>query len=674
MGIFRLSSDFAPAGDQPNAIEGLVQGVRRGQQHQTLLGVTGSGKTFVMANVIAQLDRPALILTHNKTLAAQLYSEFKAFFPDNAVEYFISYYDYYQPEAYLPQTDVYIEKDAAINDKIDRLRLHATTSLMLRRDVIVVASVSCIYGLGRPEDYHKMRIPLSVGMEIQRESILKRLVDVQYERNDIGFQRGKIRVFGDALEVWPSYMEHAVRVELFGDEIDAIMEVNPLTGEILATHDQYTILPAKHFVTEDGTIDGAASSIEAELEEQLQFLNRQGKLLEAQRLESRTKYDLEMLREIGYCQGIENYSRHFDGRQPGERPACLLDYFPEDYLLILDESHVTVPQIRGMYNGDRARKEVLVNHGFRLPSALDNRPLQFHEFSAMQPDTFYISATPAPYELELCSHQPVELIVRPTGLIDPPIEVRPAKGQVQDIIHEISMRAEKNERVLITTLTKKLAEDLDEYCREHGLRSMYLHSDIKALERVEILTNLRQGKFDALIGVNLLREGLDLPEVSLVVILDADKQGFLRSETSLVQTIGRTARNINGQVIFYADTESEAMRKTMETVTKRREVQLAYNQKHGITPRTTVRQMVTGLEEYLIREVGEDDAFVAQTLGSDETQVRIELLEKEMQLASDEMRFEDAAMLRDQLVKLGVNLGFAPSAPKRPSKKKSRKR
>lgn len=670
MGIFKLESKFAPAGEQPFAIEKIADGIKHDQKHQTLLGVTGSGKTFVMANVISQFDMPVLVISHNKTLCAQLYGEFKSFFPNNAVEYFISYYDYYQPEAYLPATDVYIEKDASINDKIDRLRLSATSNLMLRKDVIIVASVSCIYGLGRPGDYEKLIINLNVGMEISRDDILKKLVDVQYVRNDLGFSRGNIRVMGDAIEVWPTYQETVVRIELFGDEIDSIQEVDYLTGEVLGVFDSLPILPAKHFVMEAGTVENSIDSIEAELEEQLNFLRRHDKLLEAQRLESRTKYDMEMLREIGYCQGVENYSRHFDGRTPGERPANLFDYFPEEFLLIIDESHVTVPQIRGMFNGDRSRKMTLVEHGFRLPSALDNRPMRFDEFQQLQPKTVYVSATPADYEMNLCEHKPVELVTRPTGLVDPPIEIRPAKGQVQDIQNEIKKRAEKHERVLVTTLTKKLAEDLDEYCQERGLRTMYLHSDIDALERVDILKSLRLGKFDALIGVNLLREGLDLPEVSLVIILDADKQGFLRSHTSLMQTIGRTARNVGGEVIFYADTVSDAMQKTIDVVEKRRAYQLEFNKKHNITPQTVTRSIDTGLEEFL----GKDEEDEEKTLSEEERSFEIELLEKEMLAASEEMRFEDAAKIRDRLIELDAAIDFNPTENITPRNKRNKRK
>ncbi len=659
MGIFHLKSDFSPAGEQPKAIEEIVKGIEAKQKHQTLLGVTGSGKTFVIANAISKFDLPVLVISHNKTLCAQLYGEFKNFFPDNAVEYFVSYYDYYQPEAYLPATDVYIEKDASINEKIDRLRLSATANLMLRKDVIVVASVSCIYGLGRPRDYAALVIELNVGMEISREELLRKLVDVQYIRNDIGFARGNIRVRGDAIEVWPSYQETVIRIELFGDEIDGIHEINYLTGEIINTFEELQVLPAKHFVMEAGTVENSISSIEAELEEQLKFLRKNNKLLEAQRLESRTEYDMELLKEIGYCQGVENYSRHFDGRKPGERPANLFDYFPDEFLLVIDESHVTVPQIRGMFNGDRSRKMNLVEHGFRLPSALDNRPIYFEEFKELQPSTIYVSATPADYEIELCNRKPVELVTRPTGLIDPPIEVRPAKGQVEDIQNEIKARAKNKERVLITTLTKKLAEDLDEYCRERGLRTMYMHSDIKALDRVEILKNLRLGKFDALIGVNLLREGLDLPEVSLVIVIDADKQGFLRSHTSLMQTIGRTARNVGGEVIFYADSISDAMQKTIEVVDERRAYQIDFNKKHNIIPQTVKRAIDTGLEGYFEDDIAAEDN--PEYLSSKERALEIELLEKEMLSASKEMRFEDAAAIRDRLLTLNAPIDYTPA-------------
>ncbi|MCX7934217.1 MAG: excinuclease ABC subunit UvrB, partial [Planctomycetota bacterium] len=645
---------------QPQAIEALTQGVEAGKRHQVLLGVTGSGKTFVMANVIARLGKPTLVLSHNKTLTAQLFAEFRHFFPDNAVEYFVSYYDYYQPEAYIPQTDVYIEKDAAINENLDRLRLSATSALIARRDVIVVASVSCIYGLGRPQEYREITLGLQVGAEWERQRALQRLVQMQYVRRDLDFQRGSFRLRGDAIEIWPAYQETAVRVELDGDAIAAIMEIVPLTGEIKGRFDHLAIFPATHFVLSEEARASALASIEHELAERLADLRRQGKLLEAQRLETRTRYDLEMIREIGYCPGIENYSRHFDGRQPGERPACLMDYFPgDDWLLIIDESHVTLPQVRGMFNGDRSRKEVLVEHGFRLPSALDNRPLRWEEFQALQPQTIYVSATPGAYELELCGGASVELIVRPTGLVDPPVEVRPTAGQVEDIVQEIKSVASRGERALVTTLTKRLAEDLDEYCREHGLKTMYLHSDIHTLDRVEILKDLRLGKYDAIIGVNLLREGLDLPEVSLVIVLDADKEGFLRSATSLIQIVGRCARHLHGRVILYADRITAAMRQAISETTRRRELQLAFNARHGITPSPVARGLETGLEEFF----GPKDEVFVPALGkavsaalSPEDEIRI--LQEEMMKAAAEMRFEDAAVIRDRLLELKAPLRY----------------
>jgi len=663
---FCLQSSFAPAGQQPAAIDALERGVRAGARHQTLLGVTGSGKTFVMANVIARLGKPALVLSHNKTLTAQLFAEFRQFFPENAVEYFVSYYDYYQPEAYLPATDVYIEKDAAINENLDRLRLAATSALLTRRDVIVVASVSCIYGLGRPEEYAEITLGLQAGTEIEREAMLLRLVKMQYTRNDFDFKRGTFRVRGDAIEIWPAYQQTAVRVELFGDQVDEILEIEPLTGTVKARYAQRAIFPATHFVLNEEAAGEAIAAIEAELEARLKILRAENKLLEAQRLESRTRYDLEMIQEIGYCQGIENYSRHFDGRTAGERPACLFDYFPkDDWLLIVDESHVTLPQVRGMYNGDRARKQTLVDHGFRLPSALDNRPMMWQEFVETQPQTVYVSATPAPYEIEQSGGTVVELVVRPTGLVDPPVGVRPTRGQVEDILGEIQTRAGRRERVLVTTLTKRLAEDLDEYCRERGLRTMYLHSEIDTLERVQILKDLRLGSFDALIGVNLLREGLDLPEVSLVIILDADKEGFLRSATSLIQTIGRCARNTEGRVILYADTMTEAMRKTLEETGRRREMQLAYNREHNITPTTVVRSLETGLEEFFHRAEAEEELYVPALDGRADVgrADEIRLLQEEMERASADMRFEDAARLRDRLLSLGAPIQYAAEAP-----------
>lgn len=680
MSLFSLNSTFPPAGQQPEAIDKLAEGILAGRPHQTLLGVTGSGKTFVMANVIAKAEKPALILSHNKTLTAQLYSEFRQFFPDNAVEYFVSYYDYYQPEAYIPQTDAYIEKDAAINDDLERLRLSATSALLTRRDVVVVASVSCIYGLGRPQEYRDVALTVQVGDAVDRRELLTRLVRMEYQRNDFDFQRGAFRVRGDAVDVWPAYMQTAIRVEMFGDEVDGISEFVPLTGEILMRYQHRAIFPATHFVLSESAAASAVQGITDELAEQLSLFKRQDKLLEAQRLESRTKYDLEMIEEIGYCKGIENYSRHFDGRKPGERPACLFDYFPEkDWLLFVDESHVTLPQVRGMYNGDQARKKVLVEHGFRLPSALDNRPLKWNEFLEIQPQTVYVSATPAPYELGLLESGPVELLVRPTGLVDPPVEVRPTKGQVPDIMNEIKARAAKGERALITTLTKRLAEDLDSHCRENGLRTSYLHSDVHTFDRVEILRDLRNGTYDALIGVNLLREGLDLPEVSLVVILDADKEGFLRNATSLIQIIGRCARNTEGRVILYADRITDAMQKTMDETSRRREAQEAFNSEHGIVPTTVKRALETGLEEFFASSE-EKMVYIPALGGSVATggvtpEEEIRLLQLEMEKAAAEMRFEEAARLRDRLLELNAPISYlgAKSRPARSAKARAGK-
>lgn len=670
MSLFHLNSDFAPAGHQPAAIDKLTAGVLAGNPHQTLLGVTGSGKTFVMANVIARTEKSTLILSHNKTLTAQLYSEFRQFFPKNAVEYFVSYYDYYQPEAYIPQTDAYIEKDSAINDDLERLRLSATSALLTRRDVVVVASISCIYGLGRPQEYQEIALTVQVGDDVDRREFLTRLVRMEYQRNDFDFQRGTFRVRGDVIDVWPAYTQTAIRVEMFGETVDEICEFEPLTGEVLMRYQHRAIFPATHFVLSESAAAKAVEGITSELEVQLGRFKSEGKLLEAQRLESRTKYDLEMIEEIGYCKGIENYSRHFDGRSAGERPACLFDYFPDkDWLLIIDESHATMSQVRGMYNGDQARKKVLVEHGFRLPSALDNRPLKFEEFREVQPQCVYVSATPAPYELELSKEGPVELLVRPTGLVDPPVEVRPTKGQVPDIVNEIKARAEKGERALITTLTKRLAEDLDTYCREHGLKTSYLHSDVHTLDRVEIIRDLRSGVYDALIGVNLLREGLDLPEVSLMVILDADKEGFLRNATSLIQIIGRCARNTEGRVILYADRITDAMRKTMDETGRRRETQLAFNKLHGITPTTVKRALETGLEEFF--SSSEEHTVYVPALGgsvkaggiSPEEEIR--LLQIEMENAAAEMRYEEAARLRDRLLELKTPISYTGSAPRK---------
>jgi len=655
---FKLVSDYKPKGDQPQAIRALNKGLDKGMKHQTLLGVTGSGKTFAMANAIAHIQRPTLIISHNKTLAAQLYSEFRGFFPKNAVEYFVSYYDYYQPEAYLPQTDTYIEKDSSINDEIDRLRLKATSSLMSRDDVVIVASVSCIYGLGSPDEYKELLVFLEKGEEITREEILKRLVGIQYERNDIDFARGRFRVRGDTVEIFPAYEERAYRIELFGDKVEKITQIDPLTGKKIADCKKATIYPAKHFVTTSSRLERAMRSIEEELKERLAELRSQNKLLEAQRLETRTKYDLEMMKEIGYCTGIENYSRHLSGRGPGERPWCLLDYFPEDFLLIIDESHQTIPQLNGMYNGDISRKKTLVEHGFRLPSALDNRPLKFKEFERLMPQTIYVSATPRPYEIEK-SKQIVEQIIRPTGLIDPKISVRPTENQIDDLIEKIKERVKNKERVLVTTLTKRMAEDLADYLTQMDLKVRYLHSEINTIKRVEILRDLRAGEFDCLVGINLLREGLDLPEVSLIAILDADKEGFLRSETSLIQVVGRAARNVNGEVIMYADRVTGSMKRAIDETNRRRRIQLKYNKEHHITPRTIKKSIQDMLavssesKEYvssMLREKG------YQYLPARNIPGVIADLEKQMKDAADNLEFEIAAMLRDEIMKLKEKL------------------
>ncbi|MFS8542934.1 MAG: excinuclease ABC subunit UvrB [Limnochordales bacterium] len=654
---FQLVSEFRPQGDQPQAIEALVDGIERGLRYQTLLGATGTGKTFTMASVIERVQRPTLVIAHNKTLAAQLTSEFREFFPHNAVHYFISYYDYYQPEAYIPQTDTYIEKDASINDEIDRLRHAATSALFERRDVIIVASVSCIYGLGSPEDYVGMKLSLKHGDIRDRDNILRRLVGIHYQRNDVGFKRGTFRVRGDVVEIIPVYEENVIRIEFFGDEVDRIVEVDALTGEILGELEEVRIYPATHFITPEEKMKRAIASIEAELEERLAWLKGQGKLLEAQRLEQRTRYDLEMLREVGYCQAIENYSRHLDGRAPGEPPATLLDYFPRDFLVIIDESHQTIPQIRGMYNGDRSRKETLVEFGFRLPSALDNRPLTFEEFEARLNQVVFVSATPGPYEREH-SQRIVEQIIRPTGLVDPEVVVKPVEGQIDDLMEECRKVIARGERVLVTTLTKKMAEDLTDYLQDMGMRVRYLHSEITALERVEILRGLRLGEFDILVGINLLREGLDLPEVSLVAILDADKEGFLRSETSLIQTIGRAARNVNGRVIMYADTITESMQRAIDETNRRRAIQMEHNRKHGITPETVrkaVRDIVQqerAAEERARYETARSALEEARAMTPDELARRIKELEREMFAAADELLFERAAELRDQIKEL----------------------
>ena len=650
---FELVSKYRPQGDQPKAIQQLVKGIREGKKHQTLLGATGTGKTFTISNVIKEVNKPTLVIAHNKTLAGQLYSEFKEFFPNNAVEYFVSYYDYYQPEAYVPQTDTYIEKDSSINDEIDKLRHSATSALFERRDVIIIASVSCIYGLGSPEEYRDLVVSLRVGMEMERDHLLRRLVDIQYERNDINFQRGTFRVRGDVVEIFPaSRDEHCIRVEFFGDEIDRIREVNALTGEILGEREHVAIFPASHFVTREEKMKMAIRNIEIELEERLKELRDQGKLLEAQRLEQRTRYDLEMMREMGFCSGIENYSRHLALRPPGSTPYTLLDYFPDDFLIVVDESHVTLPQIRGMFNGDRARKQVLVDHGFRLPSALDNRPLTFEEFEKHINQIVYVSATPGPYEIEHCPEM-VEQIIRPTGLLDPTIDVRPIEGQIDDLLAEIQERTKRNERVLVTTLTKKMAEDLTDYLKEVGIKVQYLHSEVKTLERIEIVRDLRLGKFDVLVGINLLREGLDIPEVSLVAILDADKEGFLRSERSLIQTIGRAARNANGHVIMYADHITDSMEKAISETKRRRAIQEAYNKEYGITPKTIqkgIRDVIRAT--YAAEEQETYEKSPKKKLSAEEKNRLIASLETEMKEAAKALDFERAAQLRDAILEL----------------------
>ncbi len=651
MSIFKLVSPFKPEGDQPHAIQQLVEEYQKKTRYQTLLGVTGSGKTFTMANVIAALEKPTLVMTHNKTLAAQLYSEFKSFFPENAVGYFVSYYDYYQPEAYIPQRDIYIEKEATINQEIDRLRLAATSNLMSRKDIIIVASVSCIYGLGSPEEYQEMYVHLCKGDSVERNLLLRKLINIQYERNDIQFVRGTLRVRGDVVEVFPAYEEFAYRIELFGDEVDRISVINPTTGNTVQEVKEISVYPAKHFVMPEGKISGVVKSIEDELNNRLKELRSNEKLLQAQRLEARTRYDMEMLLEVGYCHGIENYSRHLSGRAPGETPYTLFDYFPKEFFLIVDESHVSVPQIAGMYHGDRARKETLVEYGFRLPSALDNRPLQFDEWEKRIHQIMFVSATPGPYELKKSKSRVVEQIIRPTGLVDPIIYVKPAKTQVEDLLKQIKKRAQKKERVLVTTLTKRLAEDLSEYIKEEGLNGMYIHSEINAIERVTILRDLRLGKFDVLVGVNLLREGLDLPEVSLVAILDADKEGFLRSETSLIQTIGRTARNVNAEVILYADQTTNSMKRAIDETNRRRTLQTAYNKDHNITPKTIQKEIKKGIED----EVSSHKLVYETVAESEEeyiTQEFVNELEEEMLKAAEALEFERAAELRDKIQRI----------------------
>lgn len=652
---FHLASKYEPAGDQPAAIAELVDGVKGGEKAQILLGATGTGKTFTISNVIQEVNKPTLVIAHNKTLAGQLYGEFKEFFPDNAVEYFVSYYDYYQPEAYVPSSDTYIEKDSSINDEIDKLRHSATSSLLERNDVIVVASVSCIFGLGDPREYSQQVVSLRVGMEMDRNELLKSLVDIQFERNDIDFQRGRFRVRGDVVEIFPaSRDEHALRVEFFGDEIDRIREVDALTGEIVGETEHVAIFPATHFVTNEEHMEHAISQIQEELEARLKVLRSENKLLEAQRLEQRTNYDIEMMREMGYTSGIENYSRHMDGRQEGEPPYTLLDFFPDDFLLVIDESHVTMPQIRGMYNGDRARKQMLVDYGFRLPSALDNRPLRLEEFEQHVNQIVYVSATPGPYEMEQ-TETVVQQIIRPTGLLDPEVEIRPIMGQIDDLVGEINERIEKDQRVFVTTLTKKMAEDLTDYFKELDLKVKYLHSDIKTLERTEIIRDLRLGEFDILIGINLLREGIDVPEVSLIAILDADKEGFLRSERSLVQTMGRAARNAEGKVIMYADKITDSMQRAMDETARRRAIQEAYNEEHGIEPKTIIKEIRDLIS---ISKTADKDETVVQLDKSYEDLSRQEKadlllkLEREMKDAAKALDFETAATLRDTILEL----------------------
>jgi excinuclease ABC subunit B len=652
MSAFQLVSSFKPTGDQPQAIGKLVDGLRADLRDQVLLGVTGSGKTYVMANVIAEVNRPTLVLAHNKTLAAQLYSEFKEFFPNNAVEYFVSYYDYYQPEAYLPRTDTYIEKDADINEEIERLRLAATEALLTRRDVVIVASVSCIYNIGSPDEYGQDVVSLKAGETHRRDRVLRRLVEIYYDRNDMLLSRGKFRVRGDTLEIFPAYRETVWRVEFWGDTVERIVEVDPVTGEVLSQQDSIQVFPAKHFVTNKEKLAAAFGTIEAELQERLTEFRAQDKLLEAQRLEQRTRYDLEMLREVGYCSGIENYSRHLSARGPGEQPWTLLDYFPDDFQMIIDESHMTIPQVHGMYNGDRARKEVLVEYGFRLPSAFDNRPLKFDEFERHISQVIYTSATPGPYETQR-SEQVVELIVRPTGLLDPMVSVRPTRGQVDDLLAEIRVRVERGERVLVTTLTKRMAEDLADYFAEVGIKVHYLHSEIQTLERVEILRDLRLGVYDVIVGINLLREGLDLPEVSLVAILDADKEGFLRSAWALIQTMGRAARHLHGEVILYADVMTDSMRRAIDETNRRRAIQEQYNQEHGIVPESIVKSVYDITQRVRMAAEGRPEYQAGgASLPKDEIARIIRELEKQMKSAAEMLEFEKAALIRDQIFEL----------------------
>jgi excinuclease ABC subunit B len=665
---FQLVTDMRPKGDQPAAIESLTERIRSGKKHSVLLGVTGSGKTFTMAHAVANLNRPTLVISHNKTLAAQLYAEFREFFPKNSVHYFVSYYDYYQPEAYIPQRDIYIEKDVAINEDIDRLRLAATSALMARRDVLVVASVSCIYGLGSPEDYKSMIVPIVKGDKVDPHELARRLVDLQYERADVAFERGRFRVRGDVAMIHPSYEQAAIRVEYFGDTVERIARVHPVSGETIEEIDDVVIYPAKHFVMPDEKIERALDGIEEELVGRMKEFEAGRKLREAQRLQARSKYDLELLREIGYCKGIENYSRHLSGRAPGERPFCLLDYYPDDFLCIVDESHATIPQIHGMYNGDRARKQTLVDHGFRLPSALDNRPMTFDEWHKKVPQAVFVSATPGEWEIKMAGGEVVEQVIRPTGLVDPAIRVEKAEGQVPHLLEEIKKRVEANERVLVTTLTKRLAEDLTSYMEEERIRCRYLHSDIETIDRSVILRELREGKFDALVGVNLLREGLDLPEVSLVAILDADKEGFLRSATSIIQTVGRTARNVNGEVILYADHLTDSMKRAMAETGRRRGIQLEFNEKHGISPKTINKGIREGIEAIVRSRKVAAEAVRMTERDFDRTELVADL-EKEMFAAAEKLDFERAADLRDAI----RGLAGAPPAPK-PGPRGRRKR
>ena len=658
MSEFKLVSDYKMMGDQPQAVDQLTEGILRGEKHQTLLGVTGSGKTFTMANVIERVQKPTLIISHNKTLAAQLCGEFKEFFPENAVEYFVSYYDYYQPEAYVPSTDTYIEKDSDINDEIEKLRHSATAALSERRDVIIVASVSCIYGLGRPVDYETQVLSLRPGMEKNRHDILRKLIDIQYTRNDLGFERGSFRVRGDVIDVFPAGADHAIRVELFGDEIEVIKEINPVTGEINGIRNHISIFPASHYVTSKENMERAVISVEEELEERIRWFKDRGKLIEAQRIEQRTRYDLEMLREVGSCKGIENYSRHINGLAAGSRPYTLIDYFPKDFLIIIDESHVMLPQLRGMYAGDRSRKTSLVEYGFRLPSALDNRPLEFKEFEQMVNQIVYVSAPPAAYEREHSHDIVAQQVIRPTGLLDPEIEVRKTEGQIDDLIGEINKVTKRGEKVLVTTLTKKMSESLTDYLKNVGIRVRYLHSEVDTLERMEILRDLRLGVFDVLVGINLLREGLDLPEVSLVAILDADKQGFLRTETSLVQTIGRAARNVNGRVIMYADCISDAMEQAISETNRRRKIQKEYNDANGITPKTIEKAVRSVIEATRVAEE-KDEYYEGRSpleLTKKELADYIKRMEKEMKEAAANLQFERAAELRDRIFEFKLRL------------------